>query len=42
MPSSRPIFRPIASLGAAAIGTVEFIGGVGYLIWDAFPPSAGA
>ncbi|HEX8916331.1 MAG TPA: ABC transporter permease [Humisphaera sp.] len=36
MPSSpSPITRPIASVGAAAIGVLEFIGGVGYLLWDA-------
>ena len=36
MPSpTRPILRPITAAGSAAVGVLEFIGGVGYLVWDA-------
>ena len=34
MDERRPIFRPVTALGHAAIGTLEFIGGVGYLVLD--------
>src|SRR5438105_5830465 len=29
-----PVLRPIAAIGAAAIGVLEFIGGIGYLLLD--------
>lgn len=35
MSSSSPIIRPITAVGSAALGVLEFMGGVGYLVWDA-------
>jgi len=35
LPSGTPILRSISALGSAAVGVLEFIGGVGYLVRDA-------
>lgn len=35
MPTARPILRPVIAIGAAAVGVLEFVGGVGYLVRDA-------
>src|SRR5687768_13295418 len=35
MSRASPILRPLTAVGSAAVGVLEFIGGVGYLVRDA-------